>query len=472
MSQAAIKIPSCRFYGDNDRCNSPIDRSSSYFCATHKTNFDGLANRDLLEKAAHSLRATYYVTHDKRVEQTTEPRLLGAVDMLMCELQARGYRPGEVVGAITEVQDNLGLNDDLDLAVGRDPKWRKFEKVTAGVQKFTEMGATVIHDDRIRGKNSKRLRQIDVSVRFKQGLSDYLLIVECKLAKRKVSLEKIESLITKMRDVGADRAIMVTNHGYQVGAIETARAHNIDLRTLTEQVHDWTSVVKSEVRSFPFFAGAEFDHDPLEAPLTQQRWSPVTYEAIKFLRIAEQKPLITLADLVKNIALQIYEKGERLPAEVTVPFEPSWHMIFPNVTHSIEVRGVRLSFEPYLVKSERRLDIPPRLSHYTYASVVQPERREIPATAVPHGLNTVLEAGRYYQIDRGGYYKCLEIKDKDVLWLQMIPRQDEKGQAYHGEFIQDVEYACYYLPVTDRTELIHLESLYARLLEYERLHEA
>jgi hypothetical protein len=87
-------------------------------------------------------------------------------------------------------------------------------------------------------------------------------------------------------------------------------------------------------------------------------------------------------------------------------------------------------------------------------------------------LNTVLEAGRYYQIDRGGYYKCLEIKDKDVLWLQMIPRQDEKGQAYHGEFIQDVEYACYYLPVTDPTELIHLESLYARLLQYERLHEA
>jgi hypothetical protein len=394
--------------------------------------------------------------------------MLGAVDTLMCELQARGYRPGEVVGAITEVQDNLGLNDDLDRAVGRDPKWRKFEKVIAGIQKFSEMGATVIHDDRIKGKNSKRMRQIDVSVRFNQGLSEYLLIVECKLAKRKVSLEKIESLITKMRDVGADRAIMVTNHGYQVGAIETARAHNIDLRTLTEQVHDWTSVVKREVMSFPFFAGAEFDHDPLDGPMV---CSPITYDSIKLLRIAEQKPSLTFADLVKNIALQVYKQGERLPAEATVPFQPSWHMIFPNITRPIELRGVKLLFEPYIVHSERRLDVPPRLSHYTYASVVQPERRVIPARAVPHGLNTVLEAGRYYQIDRGGYYKCLEIKNNDVVWLEMIPRQDEEGQAYHGEFIQDAKYACYYVPVTDRTELIQLELLYSRLLEYEGRHK-
>jgi hypothetical protein len=424
-----------------------------------------------LEKAAHSLRATYYITDKKKVEQSTDPRLLGAVDMLLCELQARGYRPAEAVGAMTEVQDNLGLNDDLDRAVGRDPKWRTFERVIAGIQKFAEIGATVVHDDRITGKKTKRMRQIDVSVRVKQGLSEYLLIVECKRTKRKISLDKIEALITKMHDVGADRALLVTNSGYQVGAIEAARAHNIELRTLTEQIQDWTSVVKSEVMRFPFFAGADFDHDPLETPL-MRAGLPVSYEGIKFLRIAEGKPSVTLADLIRNIALQIYEKGERLPAEVTVPFQPPWQMLVPNATDAIEVRAVKLSFEPYLMKTERRLDVPPRLSHYTYASALKPERREIPAAAVPLGLKTVLEPGRYYEIHRGGYYKCLEIRGKDVLWLEMNPRQDEEGQAYHGEFLQDVKYACYYVPVTDQTELMHLEQLFARLLEYEQRNKA
>ena len=94
-------------------------------------------------------------------------------------MEARGYKPREAVEAITAVQDSLGLNDDLDSAVGRDPKWRKFEKIIAGIHKFTEMGAQVVLNDHIIGKITKRKRQIDVSVRFKHGFYEYLLIVEC-----------------------------------------------------------------------------------------------------------------------------------------------------------------------------------------------------------------------------------------------------------------------------------------------------
>jgi hypothetical protein len=468
MSPTATKnITGCRFCADAVRCNKPVDRSSLFFCPEHKDHFEKLSNRELLEKAAHTLRAAYYVSEDKTVKQTTDGKLLGEMDTLLFELEARGYNPREAVEAITAVQDSLGLNDDLDRAVGRDPKWRKFEKIIAGIHKFAEMGARVVLDDHIVGKITKRRRQIDVSVRFKHGFYEYLLIVECKNYKHKVPVKDVESLRTKMKDVGADRGVMVTTVGYQAGAIETARAYNIELRTLAEEASDWTSVVKKEVISFPFFAGAEFDHDPFGRPLATE-WKPLTFDSIVFLRQAEGKSPVTFDELIKTIAVNIYERGERLPAVVTVPFDPPWQMLFPDEQKPFPVRGVKLRFEPYVLRTERTIDLPPRVSRYIYSDTIGEDRREIPAGAVPIGLDTILEQGKYYKNDRGGYYKCLEIRDENVLWLEMNVRQDENGQAFHGEFMQDLKFACYYVPVTESVELAGLEHLYARLEEYER----
>jgi hypothetical protein len=310
--------------------------------------------------------------------------------------------------------------------------------------------------------------QVLAMVGEKYGFYEYLLIVECKNYKYKVPVKDVESLRTKMQDVGADRAVMVTTVGYQAGAIETARAYNIELRTLAEEVSDWTSVVKREVIRFPFFAGAEFDHDPLDRPLATER-TPLTYDSIVFLRQAEGRSPVTFAELIKNIAVQIHERGERLPAEVTVPFDPPWQVLFPNEQNPFPVRGVMLRFEPYVLRTDRTIDLPPRVSKYIYENVVGQDRREVPATAVPIGLDTVLEPGKYYKNDRGGYYKCIEIKGVDVIWLEMNIRQDENGQAFHGEFTQDMKYACYYIPVTEPVELAGLERIYARLEEYERL---
>lgn len=461
------KISGCRFYADAVRCNKPIEPTSLFFCAAHQHHFAALNNRELLERAAYSMRALYYISERKTIEQTRDSKLLGDMDTLFFELEARGYGPRQMLDAITAVQDSLGLNDDLDRAVGRDPKWRKFEKTIAGIHKFAEMGAQVVRDDRITGRITKRRRQIDVSVRFTHGFSEYLLIVECKDYKHKVPVRDVEALRTKMQDVGADRAVMVTTVGYQAGAVETARAYNIELRTLAEEISDWVNVLKRQIVRVPFFAGAEFDHDPLDGPPIVEQ-TPVAYDKVVFLRQAEGKEPVTFAELIKNIAWQTHQSGERLPAEVTVPFDPPWQVQFPG-QRPFTVRGVKLWFEPHLLRTEHKIDLPPRVSKYIYEDVVGRDRREVPADAVPIGLDTVLEPGKYYCNDRGGYYKCLEIKGSDVLWLEMNIRQDENGQAYHGEFVQDIKYACYYVPVTDRLELAALGHIYAILEAYERL---
>lgn len=270
-----------------------------------------------------------------------------------------------------------------------------------------------------------------------------------------------------MQDVGADRAVMVTTVGYQAGAIESACAYNIELHTLSEEISDWVNVVKKQIIRVPFFAGAEFDHEPLNRPLVIGQ-SSLAYDEVVFFRPAEGKRPVTFAELIKNIAWQLHQRGERLPAEATVPFDPPWQVLFPN-EQPFPVRGVKLWFEPHLLRTEHKIDLPPRVAKYIYEDVVGADRREVPANAVPIGLDTVLEPGKYYSNDRGGYYKCLEIIGSDVLWLEMNIRQDENGQAFHGEFIQDIMYACYYVPVIDPVELTCLERIYTRLEAYERL---
>lgn len=460
-------ITSCRFCADAIWCSKQIAPTSLFFCVAHQDHFAALSNRELLEHAAHSMRALFYVSERKTVEQTRDGKLLGDMDTLFFELESRGYGPRQMIDAITAVQDSLGLNDDLDRVVGRDPKWRKFEKTIAGIHKFAEMGARVVRDDHVTGRITKRRRQIDVSVRFTHGFSEYLLIVECKDYKHKVPVRDVEALRTKMQDVGADRAVMVTTVGYQAGAVETARAYNIELRTLAEEIGDWVNVVRRQIIKVPFFAGAEFDHDPLERPLVFTQ-SSLAYDEVVFFRTAEGKSPVTFGELVKNVAWQIHQRGERLPAEVTVPFDPPWQVLFP-AQKPFPVRGVKLWFEPHLLRTERKIDLPPRVSKYIYEDVVGADRREVPADAVPIGLDTVLEPGNYYSNGRGGYYKCIEINGSDVLWLEMNIRQDENGQAFHGEFVQDIKYACYYVPVTDRLELASLEHIYARLEAYEKL---
>lgn len=467
MSRARTEeITGCRFCADAVRCNKPIAPTSLFFCAAHKDHFAALSNRELLERAAHSMRALFYISEHKTVERTTDGKLLGNMDTLFFEFEARGYGTRQKLDAIMLVQDSLGLNDDLDRAVGRDPKWRKFEKIIAGIHKFAEMGARVVRDDHVIGKITKRRRQIDVSVRFTHGFSEYLLIVECKNYKHKVPVRDVEALRTKMQDVGADRAVMVTTVGYQAGAIETARAYNIELRTLSEEIGDWVNIVKRQLIRVPFFAGAEFDHDPLDRPLVFEQ-SSLGYEEVVFLRPTEGKRPVTFAELIKNIAWQLHQHDERLPAEATVPFDPPWQVVFPN-QQPFFVHGVKLWFEPHVLRTEHKIDLPPRVSKYIYEDVIRADRREVPANAVPIGLDTVLEPNKYYSNDRGGYYKCLEITGSDVLWLEMNIRQDEKGQAFHGEFVQDIKYACYYVPVIDPVELASLERIYARLEAYEQ----
>lgn len=92
----------------------------------------------------------------------------------------------------------------------------------------------VERDVRVQGLDG--LRQIDVLVRTKVGPFDLTMIVECKDTERVVVIGVIDEIESKMRDVGANKAVVVTRRGFSKTARQKAKRCGIKL-LLANQLH-------------------------------------------------------------------------------------------------------------------------------------------------------------------------------------------------------------------------------------------
>ncbi len=79
---------------------------------------------------------------------------------------------------------------------------------------------------------------IDLNYEFIIGGAKYLNIVECKHWNKLVTREALMALKTRQDNLRAHKAIMVTNGGFQTGAIKFAQTHNIGLIVLREGLYD------------------------------------------------------------------------------------------------------------------------------------------------------------------------------------------------------------------------------------------
>ena len=73
---------------------------------------------------------------------------------------------------------------------------------------------------------------IDVAARRTVAGVDLLWIVECKLWKRRVPIEKVDALRSRVINLGADRGLLMSESGFQRGTIRTAKQKNITLTSL------------------------------------------------------------------------------------------------------------------------------------------------------------------------------------------------------------------------------------------------
>src|SRR5258705_13226306 len=96
-------------------------------------------------------------------------------------------------------------------------EWKDFELLLAELQKQTAPDADVQHNQLIKGR-SGRVRQLDISISQNVGLYPVLVVIECKRYKRPVGIEKVESFVTKLRDVGASHGVMISNTSFDACA--------------------------------------------------------------------------------------------------------------------------------------------------------------------------------------------------------------------------------------------------------------
>jgi predicted Mrr-cat superfamily restriction endonuclease len=102
--------------------------------------------------------------------------------------------------------------------------WREFEALVARLQRAFNKTAKVICNEKILGKRSGRIRQIDISIRTKIGTENVLIIVECRMRNRKIDVQAVEAFAGAMNDVGAQMGIMVSTSGFSKAAYVIAKS--------------------------------------------------------------------------------------------------------------------------------------------------------------------------------------------------------------------------------------------------------
>jgi hypothetical protein len=108
--------------------------------------------------------------------------------------------------------------------------WRDYQERAADFFRAIGMDANV--EECVIGARGQH--DVDVVVRASRAGIEQLWVVECKWWRRSVSKLHVAALASVVQDVGADRGILLSETGFQAGAIRLASLSNITLTSLTE----------------------------------------------------------------------------------------------------------------------------------------------------------------------------------------------------------------------------------------------
>lgn len=121
-------------------------------------------------------------------------------------------------------------------------KWKEFEQLTYNLQKQLTQDAEVVADEKIKGANSETERQIDILIKKRVAQYEIKVIIECKDYKRPVDVQKVESFVTKLKDVKANKGAIVSSKGFSKAALKLAEKYGIDtFRFVDTKSKDWNA---------------------------------------------------------------------------------------------------------------------------------------------------------------------------------------------------------------------------------------
>lgn len=128
---------------------------------------------------------------------------------------------------------------------GKGPKWKAFERAVYELQKtFSPEEATITLNDHIPGHDSHTERQVDISIRTRVANYEILIAIDCKDHSAPLDVNDVDAFGGLLRDIRANKGVLVSSSGFTKTALETARTHGIDtLRYVDTESVDWRSYV-------------------------------------------------------------------------------------------------------------------------------------------------------------------------------------------------------------------------------------
>lgn len=337
--------------------------------------------------------------------------------------------------------------------------WKEFERIVAAIHIAETQGAKVVWNETIKG------RQFDVTIRFKQGLYSYLTLIECKKYKKPISVDKVDSFVTKSRDANASKAIIISSSGFQSGCIEVARRHNIELLTLRESVQIPEELIDSNNLALSIYDVSLIFNSRKNSrytlPEENGRLDYLVKQSILIIN-GEETKLCSLIDkelssVSTNDSFPVKKKIALKNSLITVPDlferkEISTIEFSCNLIKTIQYKGLPL--DSHQIEKNHTV--------YELFDVVKDEKTSIEALNLKLGFDTVLEAEKYYTNPQiGANYLCKDIND-NIARLFLVESYSY-GNLIQKEFTQDIKYQKQYVEILDTNEIERLKKMYEKL---------
>jgi hypothetical protein len=329
------------------------------------------------------------------------------------------------------------------------PKWKRFERLVAAIQKAADEGADVKWNDKIDG------RQFDVTVRFKKGLYSYLTVIECKDQADPVKVEKVDAFVTKAAGAKANHAVMASTSGFQEGAKQQARVHNMTLLHISDSSEidltifgaKWGVIVDSlHFRSIELeYADGQRTQLPQESDAMTYYVNKVVLQQGNHARNLDQAIQSLMHELMA-LATTEYEDHEIIcpPGTNVVSPDDGEVTLKPTAKVHVSVGIVKAKtitgpfmFEPHLLSPKVNV-----------LNVNTGENTVFNLGDLGTYLTNIFEQGKFYEQPAiGSFFYCERISG-DLADIYLIESY-QLGMLIQAELVIATKHANFYNPVSD-----------------------
>ena len=176
------------------------------------------------------------------------------------------------------------------------------------------MGCDATVEETLEGVRGKH--EIDVVVRTTIAGLSILWIIECKYWKTAVPKAQVLTLVQIAQDVGADRAFLLSEKGFQAGAVAVVRRANVSLTSVDElEVTAADSIADASIRQS--LHGVKIIEDDLRTMLYEQGPRtpppPLLDETVTLLGACLEVTMAATATMMLRFPVRLPEMLARIP---------------------------------------------------------------------------------------------------------------------------------------------------------------